>query len=82
MPVYPLEMIPEIVHQHNVKIAIIAVPASATQRVTDILVISGIRVIMTLSPVNLKVPEGIFVRYISLINALESLVYYTVNQPD
>ena len=52
----------EIVRTRQIKIGIIAVPASAAQDVTDLLIAAGIKSIWNFAPTRLVVPEGIIVR--------------------
>lgn len=58
------------------RIAILAVPASAAQKVTDMLVEAGIKVIMNFAPTAIKVPKGVFVRNVCFIQELSVLSYY------
>jgi redox-sensing transcriptional repressor len=57
-------------------IAIIAVPASAAQLVTDQLVDAGIKVILNFAPTAIRVPEGVFVRNVCFIQELAVLSYH------
>jgi redox-sensing transcriptional repressor len=56
--------------------AILAVPASAAQTVTDTLVESGITSILNFAPVRVEVPEGVAVRQVDLSHELQILSYY------
>lgn len=58
------------------RIAILAVPASAAQKVTDMLVDAGVKVIMNFAPTAIKVPKGVFVRNVCFIQELTVLSYY------
>ena len=60
----------------NVKIAMITVPASAAQQVTDQLISAGVQAILNYAPINLHVPEGIRVQYIDPIRQIQSMTYY------
>jgi len=77
IPVYPPDKIKEIVCNHNIKTAILAVPEEAGQQTCDRLVDAGITGILNFSPVMLRVPEHVIVNYVNLRNELESLFYYT-----
>lgn len=77
IPVYPPAMIPKIIRELKVRIAILAVPWEAAQSMTDLLVDNGIKGIMNFTYVHLRVPEYVHVMYVSLSNTLESLVYLT-----
>ncbi len=56
--------------------AIRAVPASAAQSVTDLLVAEGVRSILNFAPVRVNVPEGVAVRQVDLSTELQILSYY------
>ncbi|OGU60749.1 MAG: hypothetical protein A2V66_08895 [Ignavibacteria bacterium RBG_13_36_8] len=75
IPVYPVELIPEIVEKHKVQVAIIAVPALSAQYTCDNLIINGIKGIMNFAPVILKVPKGVIVNNVNLSNELQSIVH-------
>ena len=77
IPVYPPDMIPEIVIRFGVKTAIIAVPEISGQEICDILVSAGIKGILNFSPILLKVPDDVIVNYINLGIELETLFFYT-----
>ena len=75
IPVYPLEMMPEIIQKNKVEVAIIAVPTLSAQYICDNLIAQGIKGIMNFAPVILKVPKGILVNNINLSNELQSIVH-------
>lgn len=79
VPIYHMDMLPEIVKKYNVKIAVIAVPAIAAQEVCYYLIDCGIVGIMNFSPVILKTPETVNVYNIELIPVLEALIYHSNN---
>ena len=60
--------------------AILAVPASAAQQVTDRLVSVGIDSILNFAPVRVEVPEWVSVRQVDLSMELQVLSYYTSRQ--
>ena len=61
--------------------AILAVPASAAQQVTDRLVSAGIDSILNFAPVRIEVPESVSVRQVDLSMELQILSYYASRQP-
>lgn len=61
---------------HEVKMAIMAVPAESGQTVADVLVEAGIQAILNFSPVVLKVPENVMVRHMDLAVELENLSFF------
>jgi redox-sensing transcriptional repressor len=65
----------ELMHIEKIKIAIIAVPASAAQRVVDRLVEAGIKAILNFAPVSIFVPSGVTVRNENMAIEIEALSY-------
>ncbi len=60
----------------NVKMAMLTVPASVAQQVTDKLVESGVRGILNYAPLSLTVPPGVRVQYIDPVIGLQRMAYY------
>jgi len=56
--------------------AILAVPASAAQQVTDQLIAVGVRLILNFAPIRVRVPENAQVRQVDLSTELQILSYY------
>ena len=59
----------------KIRLAILAVPAEAAQRVTDVLVAGGIRGILNFAPVPLSVPPHVNLVGVDLSIQLENLAY-------
>jgi redox-sensing transcriptional repressor len=66
----------ELIQQHNITLAMLAVPAGAAQAVTDELVQAGVRGILNYAPINLSVPERVRVQYIDPVVHLQRITYY------
>lgn len=66
----------EYVHSHEVRMAILAVPAPAAQAVAETLVDSGVEAILNFSPTVLQVPENVVVNNVDLAAELESLRFF------
>jgi len=75
-PIHGVEKLREYVRQHNVKMAILAVPAEAAQEVANTLVQCGIVGILNFSPIVLHVPEEVMVNSVNLAIELENLSYF------
>ena len=77
-PIYPMEKLPETVEKskRGVKMAIITVPASAAQEVTNTLVELGITGILNFAPMVLDVPEDVTANNVNLAIELENLSYF------
>lgn len=76
VPVYPMERIGRVVREKAVRMAIIAVPATAAQEVANELVEAGIGGILNFSPAMLTVPDTVTVNSVNLAIELENLSYF------
>jgi redox-sensing transcriptional repressor len=72
--------IAEVVKQKNVKLAIVAVPATKAQEVVDRLVAAGVRAILNYAPIIVQVPDGVWVRHIDPVSLLHSMTYYIARE--
>lgn len=77
IPVYPMEKCAEIISNENINTAIIAVPAYSAQIVCDKLIRFGIRGILNLAPVHLKVPKNVFVSNVRICDELLQVIHHT-----
>ncbi len=75
--IYPLDKIAAFIDNNNIKVAIIAVPAAAAQKVAELLTAYGVKAILNFAPVKLKVGGGIHVHNADLTIELQSLIYYS-----
>ncbi len=75
-PIYGMDKLPDFVRERSVKMAILTVPASAAQEVTNALVQAGITGILNFAPVVLLVPEEVTVNNVNLAIELENLSYF------
>jgi redox-sensing transcriptional repressor len=73
--VEPIESLRKVVAMRKIRLAILAVPADSAQRVTDLLVSSGIRGILNFAPVPLAVPPHVNLVGVDLSIQLENLAY-------
>jgi redox-sensing transcriptional repressor len=62
----------------GIRIAILALPPDKAQEVADMLVQAGVRAVLNYAPVTLKVPEGVWIRQMDPLVALQSMTYYLV----
>ena len=76
IPVYAMTDLPKIVEQQQVKMAILAVPATAAQGVVNELVSYGVQAILNFAPTLISVPEGVWVNSVDLAVELENLSYF------
>lgn len=82
MPIHNDQHLISIVREQNIKLAIIAVPATRAQEVADLLVAGGVRAILSYAPIVIQVPEGVWVRYIDPVAVLHSMTYYLAREED
>ena len=68
-----------VVKEHQINIAIVAVPVDHTQQVIDDLVKCGVAAILNYAPTSPQVPEGVRVRNIDPVLSLQSMTYYLAN---
>ena len=80
--VYPFERAPQVIAEHEIKVALLAVPADAAQQVVDELIRCGITAILNFAPVKLNAPENVHVQNSDLTTDLQSLIYYSTAEEE
>jgi redox-sensing transcriptional repressor len=78
VPIVEIAKLVQTVRRKKVKIAVVAVPATAAQSVADLLVEGGVTAILNFAPAQLTVPDGIKVQNVDLSVLLKTLSYHTV----
>ncbi len=76
LDIQPMEEMPDYMRDEEIRIGIIATPKIHAQETADLMVEGGVQAILNYAPVILKVPEGITVREIDPVSALQSMTYY------
>jgi len=66
----------KLVQEAGIKVAMLTVPASAAQSVSERLVKAGIKAILSYAPTPLNLPEDIHVEYIDPLIQLQHMTYY------
>jgi len=79
IPIYDIDQLEE--KLGTVQIAILTVPVSEAQQITDKLVNKGIAGILNFTPARITVPESIRVHHIDLAIELQSLAYFLKHYP-
>jgi redox-sensing transcriptional repressor len=74
--VEPTSAIPSAVRRFRCQIAIIAVPASAAQAVSDQLIAAGVKSILCYAPLTLNVPPNVRVEYIDPVIYFQHMTFY------
>lgn len=80
VPVHHLDDCSRIAREHNIRLAIIAVPGPAAQKVADALVAAGIDGILNFAPVTLILPKHVQTVGVDLAIELEQLSFAVANQ--
>jgi len=68
-----------LLREHNIEMVVLAVPAIVAQYIVDEVVAAGIKAILNFAPINLKVPEDVFVRNENMAMELEYLSFAISN---
>ncbi|MEW5797222.1 MAG: redox-sensing transcriptional repressor Rex [Candidatus Zixiibacteriota bacterium] len=72
-------MAPE-VREAGIEMAVVAVPATVAQYIVDDIVAAGIKAILNFAPINLRVPEDVYLRNENMSMELEYLSFALVNR--
>src|SRR6059058_5606911 len=78
--IFHLDEINRLAKEHQIRLAIIAVPAPAAQKVADALVSAGIEGILNFAPVTLTLPKQVQTVGVDLAIELEQLAFAVANQ--
>jgi len=76
IPILGMEEMSGFIRKHQVKMAILTVPVSSAQAVTNQMVEAGIQAVLNFSPTVLDVPENVVVNSVDLAVELENLSYF------
>ena len=81
VPIHHLDELSDIIHSQDVRLAMIAVPATAAQGVADQLVEAGVVGVVNFAPVTLSLPDGVSLVGVDLAMELEQISFSVVNPP-
>ncbi|MFH1699315.1 MAG: redox-sensing transcriptional repressor Rex [Candidatus Zixiibacteriota bacterium] len=70
---------PRLLREHNIEMVILAVPAIVAQYLVDEVVEAGIKAILNFAPINLNVPDDVFLRNENMSMELEYLSFIISN---
>ncbi|CAM4038364.1 redox-sensing transcriptional repressor Rex [Mesobacillus zeae] len=76
VPVYHMDQLDEKLVKEGIQVAILTVPSSVAQPITDRLVAANIKGILNFTPARLNVPNDIRIHHIDLAVELQSLIYF------
>lgn len=82
IPIYGISKISDEVKKSKIETAILTVPSTQAQEVTDQLIGAGVKGILSFSPVHLQVPKGVIVQYVDLTSELQTLLYFMNQSQD
>ena len=68
--------LPELIKQHNVQVAMLTVPAKDAQASAEACIEAGIKAILNYAPINLSLPDDIYVQYTDPVTHLQRMTYY------
>ncbi|MDX8047574.1 redox-sensing transcriptional repressor Rex [Gracilibacillus sp. S3-1-1] len=68
-------------HLEHIEVAILTVPLSEAQNITDRLIQAGVNGILNFTPARITVPENVRVHHIDLAVELQSLAYFMKHYP-
>jgi redox-sensing transcriptional repressor len=71
-----MDTMTEKVREAKIRIAMLAVPATSAQKVSDLLVKAGVKAILNYAPTTLTVPEGVTVQNIDPAAHMQHMTYY------
>ncbi|MDF2699399.1 MAG: CoA-binding protein [Haloplasmataceae bacterium] len=78
--VFHIDTIEKVIKEHNIKIAILSVPAKNANEIALRLEACGIRGIFNFSSMSLKVSRNVYVYDVDLLNELQSFLFFVKNQ--
>jgi redox-sensing transcriptional repressor len=81
VPIYHIRRLPAIVRKEAIRIAMIAVPATAAQQVASLAVAAGLEAILNFAPGTVNVPAGVKVKNVDFTISLEGLAFHLANPP-
>jgi redox-sensing transcriptional repressor len=76
VPIHDVRDLRKLARRDDIRIAVIAVPASSAQHVADLVVTAGIKAVLNFSPGTLQVPADVKLKSVDLTVSLESLSFY------
>ena len=76
IPCYHIDQMSKIILSDNIGIGIVTVPGDETARVTESLVMSGIKGILNYTPTPVNVPSNVYLQEYDMITSLEKIAYF------
>ncbi|MGE5677358.1 MAG: redox-sensing transcriptional repressor Rex [Pseudomonadota bacterium] len=82
LSVLPIEEIEDFIKSNEIEIGILCTPKNGTQKIAEILVKCGIRVIWNFAPVDLKVDDNVIIENVHLSESLFTISYLLKEQEE
>jgi redox-sensing transcriptional repressor len=76
LPIVPLRLLANYVTEHQIRLAILAIPPRAAQALADLLVSCGIEAIWNFTPSRVEAPRGVLVRNQRLTAGLGEIAFH------
>jgi redox-sensing transcriptional repressor len=76
----PFSEAAQLIKNHKIQIAIVAVPAAVAQEVVEKLTEAGIKAVLNFAPLSLKVPKDVVIKNENMSIELEALSYHLTNK--
>ncbi|MCE2404477.1 MAG: redox-sensing transcriptional repressor Rex [Dehalococcoidia bacterium] len=82
LKVQPVEELDETVMERGIGIGIVGVPGPHAQGVVDRLVGAGVKAILNYAPIAAQAPDGVKVRNVDPVLALQTMTFYLLGEDD
>jgi len=74
---YPITDLEKILRENDIRIAILAIPEAQAQKMGQRLADAGVKGILNYAPIQLKLPESVYVENRDMIMAVEKVAYFS-----
>ncbi|MBP7829447.1 MAG: redox-sensing transcriptional repressor Rex [Kiritimatiellae bacterium] len=75
-PCHPVDALTSVIAREGITVGILTVPAEAAQRMTDLLLLAGVRGILNFAPTPLKTPAWAVVDNVDIATKLEKVAFF------
>ena len=79
--IYHMDDLEKVCAEEDIQVAILTIPSSVAQTITDRLVNANIKGILNFTPARLNVPPSLRIHHIDLAVELQSLIYFLKHYP-
>jgi redox-sensing transcriptional repressor len=75
-PIRPIKAMKPFIQKHKIRLAILTTPAEVAQKLTDRLVVAGVKAIWNFTPTQLTAPADVLVRHEHISIGLSEIAYH------